>query len=122
MARPPAAAAPQAPQVIQPASGPPDRSYLAALDIGTNSFHLVVARVIGDDPTAYEVVTRQKETIRLGHGGGDMKVLSPDAIDRGINALRRMSSIAASFGAPVRAVATSAVREAENADVFIGRA
>jgi exopolyphosphatase/guanosine-5'-triphosphate,3'-diphosphate pyrophosphatase len=92
---------------------------VAALDLGTNSFHLVVARVRG---TTYEVVTREKETIRLGHGGGDMKVLADDAIERGVSALRRMKRIADSHGATVRAVATSAVREAENAEVFIGRA
>jgi exopolyphosphatase / guanosine-5'-triphosphate,3'-diphosphate pyrophosphatase len=92
---------------------------VAALDLGTNSFHLVVARVRG---TTYEVVTREKETIRLGHGGGDMKVLAEDAIERGVSALRRMKRIADSHGATVRAVATSAVREAENAEVFIGRA
>jgi exopolyphosphatase/guanosine-5'-triphosphate,3'-diphosphate pyrophosphatase len=95
---------------------------LAALDMGTNSFHLVVARVIGAEGNSYEVVTREKETIRLGHGGGDMKELSVDAMDRGISALRRMKAIADSLGAPVRAVATSAVREAENREVFIGRA
>ncbi len=67
-------------------------------------------------------MTREKETIRLGHGGGDMKVLSADAIERGVSTLRRMKRIADSHGASVRAVATSAVREAENADVFIGRA
>ncbi len=92
---------------------------VAALDLGTNSFHLVVARVRG---AGYEVVTRVKETIRLGHGGGDMKVLSSDAIERGVSALRRMRLVADSHGATVRAVATSAVREAENAEVFIGRA
>ena len=48
-----------------------------------------------------------------------MKELSADAIDRGISSLRRMQRIAASHGAPVRAVATSAVREAHNADVFL---
>jgi exopolyphosphatase/guanosine-5'-triphosphate,3'-diphosphate pyrophosphatase len=111
--------------VTPSASG--ERPTLAALDIGTNSFHLVVARVLGDDPAGsepggYEIVTREKQTIRLGHGGGDMKVLSPESIERGIAALRRMSAIAESAGASVRAVATSAVREAENADVFIGRA
>ena len=95
---------------------------LAALDIGTNSFHLVVARVLGDETNSYEVVTREKETIRLGHGGGDMKVLSAEAMDRGIGALRRMKAIADSHGATVRAVATSAVREAENNDIFISRA
>lgn len=92
---------------------------LAALDMGTNSFHLVVARVRGD---GYEIVTREKETIRLGHGGGDMKELAPDAMDRGISALRRMKRIADSHGATVRAVATSAVREAENNEAFIARA
>ncbi|MGZ6993022.1 MAG: Ppx/GppA phosphatase family protein, partial [Ilumatobacteraceae bacterium] len=92
---------------------------LAALDIGTNSFHLVVARILDN---GYEVVTREKETVRLGHGGGDMKVLSADAMDRGISSLRRMQRIAAAHNAPVRAVATSAVREAGNADVFLNRA
>src|SRR3954470_12323886 len=95
-------------------------SNLAALDLGTNSFHLVVARLLEN---GFEVVTREKETVRLGHGGGDMKELSVDAIDRGISSLRRMQRIAASHGAtPVRAVATSAVREAQNAEVFLTRA
>ena len=91
---------------------------LAALDMGTNSFHLVVARIVGD---GYEIVTREKRTIRLGHGGGDMKELSTDAMDRGIAAVRRMKQIADDHGAPVRAVATSAVREALNRNVFIRR-
>ena len=43
-------------------------------------------------------------------------------MERGIAALRRMRRIADSHGAPVRAVATSAVREAANRDVFIRRA
>ena len=92
---------------------------LAALDLGTNSFHLVVARVTS---TGYEVVTREKESVRLGHGGGDMKELSPEAMDRGLAALRRMARIATANGATIRAVATSAVREAENAAVFLRRA
>ena len=50
--------------------------------------------------------------MRLGHGGGDMKELGRDAIERGIDALARMRRIADSHGAPLRAVATSAVREA----------
>ncbi|HEY0521580.1 MAG TPA: Ppx/GppA phosphatase family protein [Ilumatobacteraceae bacterium] len=92
---------------------------LAALDIGTNSFHLVVARILDN---GYEIVTREKETVRLGHGGGDMKELSVEAMDRGISALSRMHRIAAAHNATVRAVATSAVREAHNADVFLTRA
>ena len=45
--------------------------------------------------TASRSSAREKETVRLGHGGGDMKELSPDAIDRGISCLRRMQRIAA---------------------------
>jgi exopolyphosphatase/guanosine-5'-triphosphate,3'-diphosphate pyrophosphatase len=93
---------------------------LAALDIGTNSFHLVVARPAGED--RFETLTREREMIRLGHGGGDMKELSVDAIDRGVDALQRMRRIADSFGATLRAVATSAVREATNAAEFLRRA
>lgn len=95
-------------------------STLAALDVGTNSFHLVVART--GNGTGFEVIAAQKDVVRLGHGGGDMKELSRDAIERGIAALGRMRRIADSYGAPLRAVATSAVREASNAAEFISRA
>lgn len=101
---------------------------LAAIDIGTNSFHMVVARVgelsIGGDfaGPAFEVIAREKEMVRLGSSSGDMKQLSDDAIDRGVLALKRLVKIAAIHDADVVAVATSAVREAENADVFIDRA
>ena len=92
----------------------------AALDLGTNSFHLVVART--SPGGSFEIVTTEKEFVRLGHGGGDMKELSAAAIDRGIEAIARMRRIAESAGAPMRAVATSAVREAQNAEAFLSRA
>ena len=60
---------------------------LAAVDIGTNSVHLVVARVRG--LRGLEVLEREKEMVRLGSGGGDMKHLDEDAVDRGIAALAR---------------------------------
>ncbi len=93
---------------------------LAAIDVGTNSFHLVVARVMGD--ARFEVIAREKHMVRLGSGGGDMKELTPDAIQRGVDALRRLKRIADISKAPVRAVATSAVREAENNAEFVRRA
>jgi exopolyphosphatase/guanosine-5'-triphosphate,3'-diphosphate pyrophosphatase len=93
---------------------------LAALDIGTNSFHLVVARFT--DVDAFEVVAREKEMVRLGSGSGDMKLLDPDAIDRGIEALKRMRKVADIHQAELYAVATSAVREATNASEFLRRA
>jgi exopolyphosphatase / guanosine-5'-triphosphate,3'-diphosphate pyrophosphatase len=93
---------------------------LAAVDVGTNSFHLVVARLNGT--TGFEVIAREKEMVRLGSGGGDMKRLSPEAIERGVEVLARFKRIADVSSAPMRAVATSAVREAENHDEFIARA
>ncbi len=92
----------------------------AAIDIGTNSFHLVVARGLSDG--GFEVVTTLKEMVRLGQGSGEMKELSADAIDRGVACLARMAAVAATHDADITAVATSATREAENRQVFIDRA
>ncbi len=92
---------------------------LAAIDIGTNSVHLVVARV---DDDRLDVLESEREMVRLGSSAGDMKRLDADAVDRGIDALRRFAQVAAIHGAPVRAVATSAVREAENRAEFLDRA
>ena len=95
-------------------------STLAAIDIGTNSIHLVVARPVGGD--RFETLTREREVVRLGSGGGDMKLLTEDAVDRGLACLTRMKGLADGFDATLRAVATSAVREAANARQFIDRA
>jgi exopolyphosphatase/guanosine-5'-triphosphate,3'-diphosphate pyrophosphatase len=98
----------------------PAGTTLAALDLGTNSFHLVVARLVGDD--GFEVLTREKEMVRLGHGGGEMKEISPESMSRAVAALTRMRKVADSAGAPIRAVATSATREASNAAEFLAAA
>jgi exopolyphosphatase / guanosine-5'-triphosphate,3'-diphosphate pyrophosphatase len=92
---------------------------LAAIDIGTNSVHMVVARVTGSG--RFEVLTREKEMVRLG-SGADPRTLAPDAIDRGVAALVRCKRIADMAGAEIRAVATAAVRDADNRDVFVRRA
>jgi exopolyphosphatase/guanosine-5'-triphosphate,3'-diphosphate pyrophosphatase len=102
------------------ASGVPGAEVLAAVDIGTNSFHLVVARVLGG--RAFEVVEREKEMVRLGSGAGDMKHLDAGAVDRGIVVLSRFREVAEVYGARLVAVATSAVREAENRAEFLERA
>ncbi len=91
----------------------------AAIDIGTNSFHLLVAEV--GDSGEFSVLTTEKETVRLGDSPGDIRELTPDAIDRGVAALDRFKAIADSFDAQVYAVATSAVREADNGADFVRR-
>lgn len=93
---------------------------VAAVDIGTNSFHLVVARPSGN--SRFEILDREKEVVRLGSGSGDMKELRPDAVERGVAALERFRRIADAAGAELHAVATSAVREATNRREFVRRA
>lgn len=97
-----------------------DGQLHAAIDLGTNSFHLLIARV-GDDGQ-FDVVASEKEMVRLGSGAGDMAKLTPEAIDRGIACLGRFGQLAEVFGADISAVATSAVREAKNKKAFLKRA
>lgn len=96
---------------------------LAAVDVGTNSLHLVVARPTEGD--RFEVLTRAKEMVRLGQAtsrSGDLDRLAPDAVDRAVAALDRFRRIAETHDAPLRAVATSAVREAANRADLLDRA
>lgn len=101
-------------------AAPVPDSVLAAVDIGTNSVHMVVARVGPDG--RMEILEREKEMVRLGRSGGDMKRLEADAVDRGVAALTRCRSVAEAHGAELAAVATSAVREADNRQEFLDRA
>ena len=71
---------------------------IAAIDVGTNSFHLVIARV-GVEGNI-EVVDRAKDMVRLGEsafgGRGEKQpgtgVISPEAFQRGIEAMRASAS------------------------------
>lgn len=91
---------------------------LAAIDIGTNSFHLIVVEV--KENGSFEIVDREKEVIRLSEGSsGDIKLIKPEAVERAIVTLKRFKGIADSHSAKIRAVATSAVRESLNKIEFL---
>ena len=92
----------------------------AAIDLGTNSFHLLVARVEPDG--SFDVLTKDKEVVRLGSGAGELRSITPEAIERGLAALRRFRHVAEGYGATIDAVGTSALREAANRDDFVRRA
>lgn len=99
-------------------SSSPDR--IAAIDIGTNSVHMIVAERQG---RGYRVVDKEKEMVQLGSGSLDGEPLQPDAIERAMTALGRMSEIARTLEVDqILAVATSAVREAPNRQEFLDRA
>src|SRR5215467_2617230 len=94
---------------------------VAALDIGSNSIHLVVVETDREKP--FRVVASAKEVVRLGRSAARDQRLSAAAMDRAIDCLKRFRRVAESHGArELIAVATSAVREAANRDQFLARA
>lgn len=95
-------------------------NILAAIDIGTNSFHLVIASV--NDKGIVKILTKDKEVVRLGKSSSDMKYISLEAMERAVTALKRFKIVCDSYNAEIRAVATSATREALNKDEFLNEA
>jgi exopolyphosphatase / guanosine-5'-triphosphate,3'-diphosphate pyrophosphatase len=91
---------------------------LSAIDIGTNSFHLIIAKIHDDK---FSVIDQSKEVVRLGVSSSDMKYITEEAMDRGVMVLKRFKSLSDLHDASIRAVATSAVREALNKAEFIRR-
>jgi len=91
---------------------------LAAIDIGTNSIHMIIVRVRPD--LSFEVIDREKEMVRLGAGGLDGKALTPSAMHAGLQALSKFKRLADSHNVDeIIAGATSATREAENGGDFL---
>ncbi len=90
---------------------------IAAIDVGTNSFHLLIARVGADG--AIEATDRAKEMVRLGDTAF-RGFIAADAFAQGVEAIRRFRGLAERGGCDaIIAVATSAVREAENGGNFV---
>jgi exopolyphosphatase/guanosine-5'-triphosphate,3'-diphosphate pyrophosphatase len=93
---------------------------LAAIDVGSNSVHMVVADVAPDGRIA--VVDRVKEMVRLGRGAFVTGRLSPEAMELGVRAMHTFARLARARRVErLRVVATSAVREAENGAAFVQR-
>jgi exopolyphosphatase/guanosine-5'-triphosphate,3'-diphosphate pyrophosphatase len=91
---------------------------LAAIDIGTNSVHMIVVRVRPD--LSFEVIDREKEMVRLGAGGLDGRKLTETAMDAALQALSKFRRLAESHHVDeILAAATSATREAENGTEFL---
>lgn len=90
----------------------------AAIDIGSNSIKLVVVDAAASD--SFAVLTREKETVRLGHGTLLKGHLGRDAILTATDCIRRFRSMAEARGAErIVATGTAAVREANNSAEFI---
>ena len=90
---------------------------IAAIDIGTNSIHMIVVQVRPD--LSFEVIDREKEMVRLGAGGLDGRALTPEAMHAALQVLSKFRRLAESHKVDaVIAVATSATRGAETGAQF----
>jgi exopolyphosphatase/guanosine-5'-triphosphate,3'-diphosphate pyrophosphatase len=91
----------------------------AAIDLGTNNCRLLIARPEGG---SFRVIDAFSRIVRLGEGVGARGVLSEDAMDRTIAALRICAGkIRQRRVGRARSVATAACRRATNCDAFIDR-
>ena len=86
---------------------------LALLDIGSNSIHMILTEIQPD--FSYKILDRFKDVTRLGEETFKTGSFSPDAIDKGIEVVHTLATLARNRGfTRIEAVATSAVREAAN--------
>lgn len=97
-----------------------DGAELVAVDLGSNSFHMIIAR-LQDGQLA--IVDRLRERVQLAAGLDDDKFLSAMAIHRGLQCLARFEQrLRPITHARVRAVGTNTLRKARNAKEFITQA
>ncbi|MGA7761798.1 MAG: Ppx/GppA phosphatase family protein [Candidatus Binataceae bacterium] len=93
---------------------------LAAIDVGSNSVHMVIADVRRDGH--FEVIDRVKEMVRLGRNTFTSGRLAREPMELAVRALKNFARLAKVRRVDrIRAVATSAVREAQNGEAFIAR-
>lgn len=97
-----------------------DANHLVAIDLGSNSFHLIIAR---EQDGCLQILHRKKKFIGLAAGLDNKGYLSEDIIDKAINCLHDFNvSIINLPSSAIRIVATHALRNAKNIDYFKDRA
>ncbi|MFZ5470893.1 MAG: HD domain-containing protein [Myxococcota bacterium] len=92
---------------------------LAAIDVGTNAVRLELARVLPDG--TLETLHQERDPVRPGEGLFTTGLIKKEVADRLLSTLRRYGALCRRYQARVRAVATSAVREAKNREELVRR-
>lgn len=92
----------------------------AAIDLGSNSFHMIVARIVNG---SIQILSRLKRRVRLADGLDENLVLSQEAIDRGVDCLALFAKRLHGFSADdVKVVGTYTLRRAVNKQDFLHQA
>lgn len=93
---------------------------VAAIDLGSNTFHLLIAE--RDEGLGFRTIHQARAKVQLGEGGFSSSTLQTAAMDRAVDALRSFLNDCKTYKAElVKAVATSAVRDASNKRDFLER-
>jgi len=96
-----------------------ENQMIAAIDIGTNSLHMVIVKIEAALPS-FTMIAREKETVRLGDRNLITGELKPEVMNKAIACLGRFKTLAHSLEVnSIVAVATSAVRESPNGKEFL---
>jgi exopolyphosphatase / guanosine-5'-triphosphate,3'-diphosphate pyrophosphatase len=92
---------------------------IAVIDMGTNTFHLLIADIVDDKPV---VLLNEKSAVGLGKGGINKGLITEDAMNRALHTLKGFKVIVDEYKvSKVIATGTSAVRSASNKEVFMER-
>lgn len=111
---------PQPTNAMTTLSRPSPHTRLAAIDLGSNSFHLLIAEARGD---RLELVARHGETVQLGAGLDDTNHLDEATLQRALSGLARFLPLLKQVDRRhLRVVGTSALRAAHNRETFTARA
>jgi exopolyphosphatase / guanosine-5'-triphosphate,3'-diphosphate pyrophosphatase len=92
---------------------------IAVIDLGTNTFNLLVAE---KENNGINILINEKISVKLGRGGIGKNTILPNAIERGFDALNIYKKKITSFNVKKTfAIGTSALRSAENSNIFLSR-
>ena len=94
-------------------------SIIAAIDVGTNAVRLEMARALPDGNI--ETLHQERDPVRPGEGLFTTGTMPSEVVDRLVSTLRRYAALCRRHKSKVRAVATSAMREAHNRHEIIRR-
>jgi exopolyphosphatase/guanosine-5'-triphosphate,3'-diphosphate pyrophosphatase len=96
-----------------------DNKRIAVMDLGTNTFHLLIAEGPADN---FTTIFKTTEAVKLGEGGINKGTIQPEAFARGLVAMQRFQDLILEHKVTaVKAIATSAIRSAANGQDFISQ-